>query len=131
MVHGFKYFGRHTGQCQRAPDLFPQRGEHFHLPAGMLVRLTVLDVDDPDDAVPGNDRSGKERLEIIFRKFPEVFETRVFICVSGDCQEASLAGYPTGEALVQFEPNTSDLGFVVRIGSAQHQIQVVAKVDEA
>src|SRR5579862_8566186 len=131
MANGFHRFRRHSREGQRAADLLAKSGEYFHLSAGMLVRGSVLDVDNTDDAVPGNDRSRKKRLETIFRQLAKVFESRIFIGFAGDCQKSALACHPAGETFVELEADFADFCFVMSVRRAKDEFVAIAKIDEA
>ena len=89
MPHRFHCFRGHAGQRQRAAHLFTQGGEDFHLAAGVLMGRTVLYIDDAYNPVAGDDGRRKKRLESIFRKFSEVFESRIFIRLARYRQQAA------------------------------------------
>ena len=93
--------------------------------------LPMLDVDDANHLVSGDDRDRKKGLERIFRKISELLETMIFICLPGDGKQASFPGYPAGETFVHFEAHPTNRVGMLQVGSAQDQLVAIDQVDEA
>ena len=60
------------------------------------MRHTVLHVNHADDSVPRNNGNGQECLKSIFRKIPEIFESRIPIRLAWDGVQHRMAHQHTG-----------------------------------
>ena len=92
----------------------------------------MLDVDDADDFVLGNDGDREEGLKGVLGKIFEVLEARVVIGFARNGKKAAFARHPSGEALVQSKANAAQVsrGFLIA-GSEQHEFVLFHQVHQA
>jgi hypothetical protein len=120
-----------TGQAEQDADLFADGGERFELFAGEEMGLAMLDVDDADDLVAGNDGGREEGLVLVFGELGEGFEAGVKIGFFGDGDETALAGHPTGEAFAQVEVNFAEGAGCGVIGGTENELVPVEEIKQA
>jgi hypothetical protein len=120
-----------TRQAQQDADLFADGGERFKLFAAEEMGLAVLDVDDPDDLIAGNDRSREEGFVLVFGELGEGLEAGVKIGFFGDGDEAALAGHPAGETFAQVEVDFAEGAGCRVIGRTKDEFLPVEEVEQA
>ena len=126
-----EFFGGHAGQYQRAADQFAYGGEQLHFAAGVLVGLAMLDVDDADDLIAGDDRNREERFVGVFGERAKKLEAGIAIAFPGNGEQAAFPRDPAGEALIQSQADLADFGGVRVVGGAQDELVAVEQVDQA
>lgn len=122
---------RQSREHQNATDLFPHSSQHFQLRARVCVRAAVLYVYNPDNAIPGNDRSRQKRFERIFREILEILEARIMVGLPRDRQKPPLASHPAGEAFVQLQSHLTGCCRLRVTGCAKDQPVLIEQVQQA
>jgi hypothetical protein len=93
--------------------------------------LSVLQVDDADDAASAHERYGKECFVTVFGQFVKELEARIVRGFLGDGDGLMVFGDPSGNALPHAEFEAID-NFGMRIlGGPQNQFVAFEHVDEA
>lgn len=96
------------GLREKHANLFADCGECFHFFPGEDVRPAMLDVDDTDHFVAGDDGSGEKSIVLIFRKLGESFEAGIEKGFFADRNQTAFASNPAGETFVHAKPKIAE-----------------------
>lgn len=127
----FGGFRLEPGQGKQNADLFADGGESFEFFAGEDVGLAMLDVDDADDFVTGDDGGREKCFVLVFGEFGEALEAGIEKGFLADGDEAALTGDPAGKAFVDAEADLAEgaRGRVVR--GAKKQVALIEEIEQA
>jgi hypothetical protein len=119
-----------AGALNFSPNQKTDRGNELNLGLGMGVRAAVLQVDDADELVAGNDGHGEKSFEAILGELVEGLKAGVLKGVRADGHGLEVFGDPAGNALPEAHFQAVD-DFGVRVlGGAEDEIFGLEDIDE-